>query len=85
MSILSRPETLANYIINTRSTIRKTAIHFELSKSTVHIDVSKKLKAINMGLYRQVKEILDYNFDQRNIRGGEATKQKYLKLKNKVG
>ncbi|HBP43850.1 MAG TPA: stage III sporulation protein D [Clostridiales bacterium] len=85
MSILSRPENLANYIINTRSTIRKTAIHFELSKSTVHIDVSKKLKAINMGLYRQVKEILDFNFDQRNIRGGEATKQKYLKLRNKVG
>ena len=84
MTLDTRAEMLAKYIVDHKSTIRGTASQFGLSKSTVHIDVSKKLKNINLPLYLEVKEILDNNFKERNVRGGEATKQKYLKLKNEL-
>lgn len=77
--IYSRPEILANYIIEEESTIRKTALVFGLSKSTVHNDVSNKLPKINRILYRVVKKILNKNFEEKHIRGGQATKLKYLK------
>lgn len=77
--IYSRPEILANYIIEEESTIRKTALVFGLSKSTVHNDVSNKLPKINRTLYRVVKKILNKNFEEKHIRGGQATKLKYLK------
>ena len=79
----SRSEQFGWYIIENKATIRSTANFFNISKSTVHNDVSKKLKYENLSLYNRVKEILEINFEERHIRGGNATKEKYLKLKNK--
>ena len=73
----------ANYIISNKSTIRQTALYFGYSKSTVHNDIQKKLKKINLSLYQNVRKILKNNFEQKHIRGGESTKQKYLKNKQK--
>lgn len=77
----SRPEQLGEYIVSHFATIRGTSNVFHMSKSTVHLDVSKRLKKINFSLYLEVKKILEINLKERNIRGGEATKNKYLKLK----
>ena len=78
-----RPIKLAEYIVEQNSTIRKTAAIFNLSKSTVHLDVSKRLKDINFSLYKRVQIVLNNNFKQKSFRGGLATKNKYLLLKNK--
>ena len=74
-----RCELLAEYVIDTGATVRATALHFGVSKSTVHKDLTNKLKQINPPLFRMVKEILEINKSQRHIRGGEATRLKYLK------
>ena len=76
-----RCEILAEYVIDTKSTVRSTAQHFGISKSTVHKDLSQKLKYLNPRLYGEVKEILELNKSERHLRGGEATRQKYLKSK----
>jgi putative DeoR family transcriptional regulator (stage III sporulation protein D) len=68
----------AEFLIAHRTTVRATAAHFGISKSTVHKDVSQKLKTINPALHRQVQQILEQNKEERHLRGGEATKQKYL-------
>ena len=68
---------LASYLVDNKTTVRKVAAHFGVSKSTVHKDVTQKLKSVNRSLYDQVKEILNINKQERHIRGGEATKQKY--------
>ena len=73
---------LADYIITNRATVRKTAAYYGISKSTVHKDVTEKLQRINRGLYDEVKVILDFNKAERHIRGGEATKIKYLTQNN---
>ena len=73
-----RCEAFASYVIDTGATVRQTASHFGISKSTVHKDLSVRLKYINRSMYSQVKKILDLNKSERHIRGGEATKQKYL-------
>ena len=67
----------ARYIIENKATVRDTAKIFCISKSTVHKDVTERLKNINKQMYRQVKEVLDINKAQRHLRGGLATKQKY--------
>lgn len=72
---------LAQYIIKTKATVRRTAMVFNISKSTVHNDVSRRLKYIDIGLYNQVKLVLESNFNEKHIRGGLATKNKYLKEK----
>lgn len=72
---------LANYIIDNKQTIRKTADVFNISKSTVHKDVTQRLFNINFELYCQVKEVLEKNKSERHIRGGEATKNKYKTYK----
>ena len=69
---------LGQYIIENKSTVRAAAKKFGISKSTVHKDVSVKLKKVNPGLYQKVKEILEINKSERHIRGGQATKLKYL-------
>lgn len=74
---------LAAYIIETGATVRTTAKHFGISKSTVHKDLSQRLPRCNIALYTQVRCILDKNKAQRHIRGGIATKEKYLKQKSK--
>ena len=74
---------LAHYILETKATVRQTAMVFGVSKSTVHNDVTKRLASINPLLCSEVKEILQENKAQRHIRGGLATKEKYNKLKTK--
>ena len=69
---------LAVYILEHRATVRSAAKHFGISKSTVHKDLTERLKRVNPGLYAQVRQLLDWNKAQRHIRGGEATRQKYL-------
>ena len=76
-NIEERACELAAYIIDTRATVRAAAKKFGISKSTVHKDLSERLKYINMPLYLQVKEVLEYNKAERHIRGGMATRMKY--------
>ena len=71
----------AEYIVKTGSTVRATAKVFGVSKSTVHKDVTKSLKCIDLTLYKQVKKVLKINLDERHLRGGLATREKYKKLK----
>ena len=70
---------LAKYIIENKATVRAAAKRFGVSKSTVFVDVSERLKKLNPGLYNDVRKILDVNKAERHIRGGMATKQKFLK------
>jgi len=70
----------ARFILKTKGTVRKTAAVFGISKSTVHNDLSKKLPKINKNLYEKVSKLLNFNTKIRHLRGGESTKQKYLKL-----
>lgn len=84
ISIEERAITLAHYIIETKDTVRSTAKKFGVSKSTVHKDVSERLLKINPALAREVREILDENKSERHLRGGMATKLKYLKEKEKT-
>ena len=79
-----RSELLAEYVIETGATVRAAAAHFGVSKSTVHKDLTYKLKYINPSLYNAVKEILQINKSQRHLRGGEATRKKYLSYKAKT-
>ena len=70
---------LAVYIIENKATVRAAAKKFGISKSTVHTDVSIRLKKTNLSLYHDVRKVLDLNKAERHIRGGLATKQKFLK------
>lgn len=76
----SRAIELGEYIVKHKATVRLAAGKFGISKSTVHKDVSDRLRTVNPVLYRQVKEVLELNKAQRHLRGGLATKNKYLKL-----
>ncbi|MBQ7521584.1 MAG: sporulation transcriptional regulator SpoIIID [Clostridia bacterium] len=77
-----RAVELGKYIIERKSTVRSTAQKFGVSKSTVHKDVSERLKYVNPQLYSQVKEILEINKSERHIRGGMATRRKYKSMRN---
>ncbi len=77
-TISERACELAVYMIETGATVRVAAQHFGVSKSTVHKDLSQRLPRINRGLYAQVRQVLDENKAQRHIRGGMATRKKYL-------
>ena len=79
-----RAVTLGQYIIENRATVRTTAKKFGISKSTVHKDVSERLKTENPALYVQVKNILEINKQERHIRGGLATKRKYSELSKRT-
>lgn len=72
-----RSEQLALYLIENRATVRAAAQKFGLSKSTVHKDLSERLRLCNRPLWLQVKEVLEENKAQRHIRGGMATRRKY--------
>ena len=69
---------LAKYLVSTRDTVRGAATHFGISKSTVHKDVTQILKDLDRDLYKEVKEILETNKKERHLRGGEATRKKYI-------
>ena len=70
----------AVYMIDTKKTIREIAKVFNVSKSTVHIDLNRRLKHINSNIYNDVKKILNYHLEVRHIRGGESTRKKYENL-----
>ena len=73
----------AFYICETKDTIRKTAKVFNMCKSTVHKDLSERLRYVDRDLFEEVKKILDEHFQKKHISGGLATKELYLKKKNK--
>ena len=79
-----RATALAHYILENNSTIRATGNYFKIPKSTVHHDLSIKLKYININLFKQVKKLLNNNFKIKHIHGGESTKLKYSKLKQNI-
>lgn len=81
-SLEERAIMLGEYIFENKSTVRSAAQKFGISKSTVHKDVSERLKAVNLNLYKEVKKILEINKLERHIRGGYATKNKYKLRKN---
>ena len=77
ISIEERATELAQYIIDSKDTVRGAAKKFGISKSTVHKDIAERLKKINPSLAKDVRVILDENKAERHIRGGMATKRKY--------
>ena len=76
--IEERAINIAMYIIDNNTTVRQTAKAFGVSKSTVHKDVTERLKLLNRPLYLQAQAVLSKNKQERHIRGGLATKEKYL-------
>ena len=73
-----REKELGAYIVEHGATVRAAAKAFGISKSTVHTDVTEKLRHTDAALWRAVRQVLDENKAQRHIRGGQATKEKYL-------
>lgn len=80
-AVSDRARVLGEYIIETGATVRAAAKVFKISKSTVHKDITERLKYASPGLYIEVKQVLEKNKKERHIRGGMATKAKCLKKK----
>ena len=77
-----RAVALAKYIVKNSATVRVAAKANAVSKSTVHSDVTRRLKKIDGELYEKVRQVLDINKQERHLRGGRATKEKYMKKKS---
>lgn len=77
-SLEERAIHLARYMVENNATVRQTATVFGISKSTVHKDLTERLPAINRSLAEQARQVLDVNKAERHIRGGMATRDKYL-------
>ena len=77
----TRVRQCAEYILQTGATVRECAAHFKVSNSTVHKDVTERLRMIDIRAWKAVRRVLDKNLAERHIRGGNATKQKFEKLK----
>ncbi len=82
--IEERAMRCAEYIVETGCTVRACSAHFNISKSTVHKDVSERLRLIDAELYEQVRKVLSFNLSERHIRGGIATKEKYEGMHKKM-
>ena len=78
--VYERCVTLGQYILDNRATVRETAAAFGVSKSTVHKDVTEQLSRSNPALSAAVRLVLEQNKAERHLRGGEATRQKYLRM-----
>jgi len=76
--IRKRAVKVGKYILRTSATVRQTAEVFGISKSTVHKDIAERLPRINKELAEQVRQIMEKNKAERHLRGGEATRQKYI-------
>ena len=76
--IEERAVEIAGYIVETKATVRQAAKKFGISKSTVHKDVTERLAQVNPSLAAETRKVLDVNKSERHIRGGMATKEKYL-------
>ena len=72
-----RPVMLGEYLAANDATVRQTAAHFRISKSTVHKDITQRLCRLDPELYERVRAVLDRNKALRHIRGGQATRRKY--------
>ena len=83
-NIDKRARELAVYMIETGATVRSAAARFGISKSTVHKDITERLKRVDKATYEQVRKLLDVNKAQRHLRGGEATRRKYRQDKSKA-
>ncbi len=79
--IIKRVIDIADYIIDTKKTIRETAKQFAISKSTVHKDIQERLNLIDSFKYQEVKRIMDEHLETRHIKGGESTRQLFLRKK----
>ncbi len=77
--LLTRVRKEALYIVQSKKTLREVAKVFGISKSTIHKDMKERLKKISPELFRQVRNVLEEHLEIRHIKGGETTKQKYLK------
>lgn len=77
--IAERVTDIAHYLLQNKCTVREVADVYCVSKSTAHKDLNKRLKELDEELYDRVAEILQENWDERYLRGGEATKRKYKK------
>ena len=80
-AIRERVETLGRYICDTHATVRDTAKKFGVSKSTVHKDMTQKLPLYNAAMSAVVRAVMEENKAERHLRGGEATKMKYLMIR----
>ena len=76
-----RPIVLGEYLAANNVTVRQTAAHFGISKSTVHKDITVRLRELDTGLFERVRQVLDRNKAIRHIRGGQATRNKYKAAK----
>ena len=81
VSIEERAIHLAQYIIESKDTVRGAAKKFGISKSTVHKDVTERLEVINPGLAGEIRKVLDVNKAERHLRGGMATREKYSHMR----
>ncbi|MCI7181522.1 MAG: sporulation transcriptional regulator SpoIIID [Schaedlerella sp.] len=81
--IEERAVEIAGYIIENNATVRQTAKQFGISKSTVHKDVTERLLRINPSLASEARKVLDLNKSERHIRGGLATREKYLHMEHR--
>lgn len=79
LTIYERAVSIGNYVVENNATVREAARAFDVSKSTVHKDITERLLVESPILQKEVREVLDKNKEERHIRGGEATKRKYLK------
>ncbi len=70
---------LAQYIVKNNATVREAAAWSGISKSTVHSDVTKRLSTKDAALYKKVRTVLDENKAERHLRGGMATREKWMK------
>lgn len=77
-NIINRVIEEANYMIETKKTVRDIALVFNVSKSTVHKDLTERLIELDTSLHEKIRHILQYHTNIRHIRGGEATKLKFL-------
>ena len=80
-NIVKRVTEIAAYIIEHEATVRATAAVFDVSKSTVHTDMTVRLPMVDAESYKEVKRILGVNLEERHLRGGESTKRKYKELR----
>lgn len=77
--IINRVNLIADHIINTKDTIRKTAKIFNISKSTVHKDLQERLSIIDINKYNIIKKIMEEHIETRHLKGGESTRQLFLR------
>ena len=82
--IIKRVLEVAEHIIDTKDTIRETAKKFDISKSTIHKDLQERLSQIDINKYNLVKKIMDEHIETRHIKGGESTRQLFLKKRQVI-